>query len=218
MLTAGAHNPHNSPAEATKLTPAARATPETQPNRAPAPSCGMTALLAPSPAGRKQYERMSVDDHTLPDADQGPADQSPADHRPLRPALDRQTRRRIPGRGRARRPRRPRVRKLRLLFVIAAFGVLAVISTLFGVLTSIASDLPRLENTVQFSHTVDSYMYDDHGQPIGPLAPAEHTGDRPLGADLPEHAQRDRRGRGPAASGTSPASACAACCAPGSLT
>jgi penicillin-binding protein 1A len=110
---------------------------------------------------------MTVDDHTLPDADQSPADQSPA---PL--ALDKQTRRRIPGRGRAQRPRRPRVRKLRLLFVIAAFGVLAVISTLFGALTSIASDLPRLENTVQFSHTVDSYMYDDHGHPIGPLAPA----------------------------------------------
>ncbi len=56
--------------------------------------------------------------------------------------------------------------------MLAAFRALAVISTLFGALTSIASDLPKLENTVQFSHTVDSYMYDDRGQPIGPLAPA----------------------------------------------
>ena len=69
-------------------------------------------------------------------------------------------------------PARPRVRKLRLLLVLSAFALLAVISTLFGVLTSIAADLPALQNTVQFSHTVDSYMYDVTGRPIGPLAPA----------------------------------------------
>jgi penicillin-binding protein 1A len=70
------------------------------------------------------------------------------------------------------RPRRPRVRKLRLLFVLSAFLVLAVISMLFGVLTSIASDLPELENTVQFRSNVDSYMYSADGTPLGPLAPA----------------------------------------------
>ncbi len=105
---------------------------------------------------------MSVDDHTLTEADQGPA--------PIAFSAPGPGRRR--GRRRRDRPQRPRVRKLRLLFVLAAFGVLAVISTLFGALTSIASDLPRLQNTVQFSHTVDSYMYDDKGQPIGALAPA----------------------------------------------
>lgn len=72
---------------------------------------------------------------------------------------------------RARAPR-PRVRKRRLLLVAGAFTLLALISTLFGVLTSIAADLPQLQNTVQFSHTVDSYMYDATGRPIGPLAPA----------------------------------------------
>ena len=56
--------------------------------------------------------------------------------------------------------------------MLSAFAFLAVISALFGALTSIASDLPALENTVQFSHTADSYMYDSTGQPIGPLAPA----------------------------------------------
>ncbi len=70
------------------------------------------------------------------------------------------------------RPRRPRVRKLRLLFVLSAFFVLAVISVLFGALTSIASDLPQLENKVQFRSNVDSYMYSANGTPIGPLAPA----------------------------------------------
>ncbi|MDE3131364.1 MAG: penicillin-binding protein, partial [Acidobacteriota bacterium] len=64
------------------------------------------------------------------------------------------------------------MRKRRLLFVLSAFGVLAVISMLFGALTSIASDLPGLENTVQFSNKADSYMYDVNGNPIGPLAPA----------------------------------------------
>ena len=64
------------------------------------------------------------------------------------------------------------MRKLRLLFVVSAFLGLALISALFGALTSIASDLPGLENTVQFSNKVDSYMYDINGNPIGPLAPA----------------------------------------------
>jgi penicillin-binding protein 1A len=82
------------------------------------------------------------------------------------------TPRRRPGRRRFRRAGRPRVRKLRLLFVLVTFLGLATISTLFGILTSIASDLPALQNTVQFSKTVDSYMYDLSGNPIGPLAPA----------------------------------------------
>jgi penicillin-binding protein 1A len=59
-----------------------------------------------------------------------------------------------------------------LLFVLTGFGALAVISMLFGALTSIASDLPKFKSTVQFSKTVDSYMYDANGTPIGPLAPA----------------------------------------------
>ncbi|MGC9220514.1 MAG: transglycosylase domain-containing protein [Solirubrobacteraceae bacterium] len=70
------------------------------------------------------------------------------------------------------RPRRIRVRRLRLLFVLCGFGALAVISTLFGALTSIASDLPELENTVQFNNNGESYMYSANGTPIGPLAPA----------------------------------------------
>jgi penicillin-binding protein 1A len=64
------------------------------------------------------------------------------------------------------------VRKLRLLFVLTGFAALAVISMMFGALTSIASDLPKFKSTVQFSSTADSYMYDINGTPIGPLAPA----------------------------------------------
>ncbi len=105
---------------------------------------------------------MSVDNDTLPDGRQGPA--------PI--AFNPRERRRRLGRRRGPRPPRPRVRKLRLLFVVSAFLGLAVISVLFGALTSIASDLPKFENTVQFSNNVDSYMYDVNGNPIGPLAPA----------------------------------------------
>ena len=104
---------------------------------------------------------MSVDNYTRTDGEQRPAPIviAPRERRRLR-------RHRGP-----KRPR-PRVRKLRLLFVLMAFGVLAVVSMLFGALTSIASDLPKFKSTVEFSKTGDSYMYDINGNPIGPLAPA----------------------------------------------
>ncbi|HEX3801276.1 MAG TPA: transglycosylase domain-containing protein [Solirubrobacteraceae bacterium] len=106
---------------------------------------------------------MSVDNDILTGAGSGPA---PIVFSPP------ERRRMLPRRRRGPKAPRPRVRKLRLLFVLSGFVVLAVISVLFGVLTSIASDLPKFENTVQFSHNVDSYMYDANGTPIGPLAPA----------------------------------------------
>ena len=103
---------------------------------------------------------MSVENYTQRDGEDRPgAVVGLEEHRRLR-------------RHRGPRPPRPRVRKLRLLFVLTAFGALAVISMLFGALTSIASDLPQLDNTVQFSKQVESYMYDINGNPIGPLAPA----------------------------------------------
>jgi len=63
------------------------------------------------------------------------------------------------------------VRKLRFLLILAAFLALALVSTVFGMLTSVASDLPQLENRVLFSRSSESYMYDDTGQLIGALAP-----------------------------------------------
>lgn len=107
---------------------------------------------------------MSVENYTQRDGEGDPA--------PIVIAPQARGRRRRRDRGRAPRPPRPRVRKLRLLFVLTGFGALAVISMLFGALTSIASDLPKFRSTVQFSKTVDSYMYDANGTPIGPLAPA----------------------------------------------
>lgn len=105
---------------------------------------------------------MSVDHDTIPEAGRPPAAGAPTPLRAHRHFGG--------GRGGFRR-RRPRVRKLRLLLVLSAFCGLAVISLLFGVLTSIASDLPQLENKIQFRASADSYLYDDTGKPIGPLAP-----------------------------------------------
>jgi penicillin-binding protein 1A len=113
-------------------------------------------------AVRESFVRMSVENYTQRDGEGDPAPIVIAPHE----------RRRHRRRHRTPRPPRPRVRKRRLLFVLIGFGALAVISMLFGALTSIASDLPKFNSSVQFSKTADSYMYDSTGTPIGPLAPA----------------------------------------------
>ena len=45
-----------------------------------------------------------------------------------------------------RRAAKPRVRKLRLLAILVGLGALAIISTIFGMMMAVASDLPQLEN------------------------------------------------------------------------
>ena len=59
--------------------------------------------------------------------------------------------------GRRRREKRIRVRKLRVLIVLFGLGVLAIVSTLFGILMAVAYDLPKLEapayqNSKIYSH------------------------------------------------------------------
>jgi penicillin-binding protein 1A len=108
---------------------------------------------------------MSVEDHTLTELPQGPA--------PI--VFDDRERRHLwsfrrYGRGHGR----PRVRKLRLLLVLIGFLALAGASTLFGMLTAIASDLPELNPTVPAA-SVDSYLYDANGTPIGVLAPPDKS-------------------------------------------
>ena len=114
---------------------------------------------------------MSVDDHTLTEADEpfvipdssGPSD---APREPRRPRGFR-----LPWRRRHRRPK-PRLRKLRFLALLSGLSVLALVSMLFGVLMSVARDLPQLENQTQFELLTRPYLYDDHWRPIGTLAPA----------------------------------------------
>jgi penicillin-binding protein 1A len=66
-----------------------------------------------------------------------------------------------------------RIRKLRLLLILISLGVLAAISTVFGMLMSVAGDIPQIENVTQYSVRHNSYLYDDQGRPIGLFAAPE---------------------------------------------
>ncbi len=61
-------------------------------------------------------------------------------------------------------PRKPKLKKLRLALVISGLSVLALISTVFGMLMAVASDLPSLENRAQYKSAQNSVLYaDDFG-------------------------------------------------------
>ena len=58
-------------------------------------------------------------------------------------------------------PRKPKLKKLRLASVIGGLSVLALISTVFGMLMAVASDLPSLENRAQYKSAKNSVLYAD---------------------------------------------------------
>ena len=65
-------------------------------------------------------------------------------------------------------PPKPKLKKLRMAFVLLGLGVIAAISTLFGMLMAVASDLPALENQAQFRNATNSKLLaDDKGGPEG---------------------------------------------------
>jgi penicillin-binding protein 1A len=70
---------------------------------------------------------------------------------------------------RPRRPKRGRIKKLRLLVVALGLGVLAIVSTFFGMMMAITRDLPQLEDKRQYEAAQNSVVYDDHGRKIGTL-------------------------------------------------
>ncbi|MGH2876252.1 MAG: transglycosylase domain-containing protein, partial [Solirubrobacteraceae bacterium] len=73
------------------------------------------------------------------------------------------------------RRRRPRVKKLRLLSIVIGLGLLAAVSTVFGMMMAVASDLPQIENRAEYSNANrNSYLYDDHWRKIGIFAPPHH--------------------------------------------
>jgi penicillin-binding protein 1A len=79
---------------------------------------------------------------------------------------------RLPRRISARRPRKPqpgRIKKLRLLIILAGLGLLAVVSTFFGMMMAISQDLPQLENKKEFAEAKNSVVLDDQGNKIGTL-------------------------------------------------
>ncbi|MGH2914579.1 MAG: transglycosylase domain-containing protein, partial [Solirubrobacteraceae bacterium] len=82
--------------------------------------------------------------------------------------------RRRPRAGRGGRRRRPKVKKLRLFSILIGLGALALVSTVFGMMMSVASDLPQIENRAEYRAAHNSYLYDDHWRPIGIFAPPTH--------------------------------------------
>jgi len=65
---------------------------------------------------------------------------------------------------------RPRVRKLRLLVVLVPLALLAIVSTVFGMMMAVASDLPALENRKEYQDARNSVLYDYTGkQSLGVL-------------------------------------------------
>jgi penicillin-binding protein 1A len=59
-------------------------------------------------------------------------------------------------------PRKPKLKKLRLALVIIGLSILALISTVFGMLMAVASDLPSLENRAQYRNARNSVLYADN--------------------------------------------------------
>ena len=61
-------------------------------------------------------------------------------------------------------PRKPKLKKLRLALLVAGLSILALVSTVFGMLMAVASDLPSLENRAQYQRAQNSVLYaDDFG-------------------------------------------------------
>jgi len=68
---------------------------------------------------------------------------------------------------------RPRVKWFRLLLLLIPLGLLAVVSTVFGMMMAVASDLPDLENRPEYREkggARNSVMVDIRDRPLGLLA------------------------------------------------
>ena len=63
-------------------------------------------------------------------------------------------------------PPKPKLKKLRLALVVLGLSVLALISTVFGMLMAVASDLPSLDSEAQYRAAQNSVLY-----PRGPECP-----------------------------------------------
>jgi len=70
----------------------------------------------------------------------------------------------------ARSAHRTRVKRLRFLAILLAVLVLGLVSFVFGMFVSVASDLPSLTRFSQYKDEQSSYLYDDLGHPIGVLS------------------------------------------------
>jgi penicillin-binding protein 1A len=69
---------------------------------------------------------------------------------------------------------RTRLKKLRLLLVFAGLTALALVSTVFGMMAAVSTDLPAIYNFSQFRAAKNSVVFDDDGNPIGTLSSNEN--------------------------------------------
>src|SRR4051794_374977 len=67
------------------------------------------------------------------------------------------------------RRRRPKIKKRRLLLIVIPLMVLALVSTVFGMMMAVASDLPALESDKRFQNAKNSVLLDDRGHELGVL-------------------------------------------------
>ncbi|MDP9188194.1 MAG: transglycosylase domain-containing protein, partial [Actinomycetota bacterium] len=78
----------------------------------------------------------------------------------------------LPKRMGSRRPRKAkpgRVKKLRLVIILVGLGSLAMVSTVFGMMMAVSSDLPDLESKAQYAQAKNSEVFDSQGRKMGTL-------------------------------------------------
>jgi penicillin-binding protein 1A len=64
---------------------------------------------------------------------------------------------------------KPRLKKLRILFVLIGLGVLAVVSTIFGMVVAVSRDLPEIYDFARYQASENSEVLDASGEAIGTL-------------------------------------------------
>ncbi|MEO6496337.1 MAG: transglycosylase domain-containing protein [Solirubrobacteraceae bacterium] len=64
---------------------------------------------------------------------------------------------------------RPRIKKLRLIMLVGGLSALALISTVFGMMMAVASNLGDLASDARFRNAANSVLEDAHGRQIGVL-------------------------------------------------
>ena len=69
---------------------------------------------------------------------------------------------------------KPRMKKLRFAFVLAGLTALAGVSTVFGMMMAVASDLPALEDFAQYRASKNTVVLDVTGERIGTLSSNEN--------------------------------------------
>ncbi|MGA2454223.1 MAG: transglycosylase domain-containing protein [Solirubrobacteraceae bacterium] len=69
-----------------------------------------------------------------------------------------------------RSTRKTRLKRLRFVAILFAVLTLGLISFVFGMFVSVASDLPSLTKFALYKNEKSSYLYDDLGHPIGVLS------------------------------------------------